>query len=101
MKKKVHGKSHRIFLASVLAVALIAATVFTVSVLNKQSRLEELRRSETALREKIAILEARKEELLEKKKRELTEDEKIQIARVRFGLMFPNEILFIPSREKK
>ena len=56
-----------------------------------------LNRNIEALEEHVDRVLKENEELEEKRSHPLTEDEMIRIARDKFGLVFPNEIVIVPE----
>lgn len=87
---------NRLTVLLVVAVAVVFASFFLIRTIRIRRENEEYAKNESVLLESKAAEESRKAALESEKERELTTEEKIEIARRRFGLIFPNEILFLP-----
>ena len=81
------------------AVMIVFAVFLLMIGLVKKSDNEILEKTNKALQESLEEAEKIAESLEERKSRDLTDEEKIKIARERFGLVFPNEVIFIPEEE--
>ncbi len=80
----------------VIAVLIIAAIFIIQGVrLRRQNRI--LEKQKEALEESLISEEELRAFLEENKDKDLTRDELIELARQRFGLVFPDEILFLPE----
>ena len=103
--KKKSGKSRSIrkkranqrTVIIVLAVTLLFAAVIGVTVLIKRREARELEAEKARLEERYAELQSLASEIAEERGRELTPSEIEALARDRFGLVYPNEIVFIPK----
>lgn len=95
--KSTRNRTNRVamILAVVIAIAFVA--FFGTMTLKNLKENEELAKLESALRESYAAEESRQAALESEKEDDLTPEEKIELARKRFGLVFPNEILFLPN----
>ncbi len=93
--RKDRANKRSVTLAVIVTFVFVA--VFSVLILNKYHENELLRANEAALQESVSQEEARNEILEEKKDRDLTLEEIIELARQRFGLVFSNEIIFVPK----
>lgn len=82
----------------IAAVTLIAAVYFGIKIGNNVHTAKEYAKEQALIQEKLDAASKRQEELKAKKNRELTLEERIEILRNRFGLLFPNEIMFIPKQ---
>ena len=84
-----------------MIVLLVAATVFAIMAwqLYKENKVlkKQLAPMEESKKELIVDNEELRAFLEEYKDKGLTREELIKIARERFGLVFPDEILFIPE----
>jgi len=92
--RKLAGK-RTVRLAFLLTLVLLMV-LFVKAVSLREKRLE-LQRKQALLEATLSEEEAKNEELNGEKNRELTEEEIFEIARKRLGLLFPNEIFFIPE----
>ncbi|MBO4411329.1 MAG: hypothetical protein IK088_05735 [Lachnospiraceae bacterium] len=81
----------------VLIVAAVFVAFFSVKIIQSRKENAELAAEMSRIAESISNAEKESEAIEERKNRELTEDEMIDIARKRFGLLFPNEIIFLPD----
>ena len=101
-KKRVSAGRRRanrrttVFVVIVAAVVAVALSVAGYLNLQKNHELEE---EAKRIKESIALEESRSAAIDEKKDRNLTEEEMIEIARQKLGLLFPNEIVFIPEEQ--
>ena len=93
--RKDRANKRNVTLAVIVTFVFVA--VFSVLILNKHHENELLRANEAALTESVSQEEVRNDILEEKKDRDLTLEEIIELARKRFGLVFPNEIIFVPK----
>ena len=84
-----------VILAIIVAAAFVA--FFAVRTIRIRMEDEELMRNEAALLESVKAEKDRMAALESEKGRELTPEEMIELARQRYGLVFPNEILFLPD----
>ena len=78
-------------------VTLLLVAVFLVKGFMLRQKNLELKQKQEALAAVLSEEQAENEELKEKKNKGFTEEELFEIARQRFGLLFPNEILFVPE----
>lgn len=92
-------KSYRIGVILALTVAVIFVSFFAIRTIRIRKESEALAKNESVLQESIQAEKERAEQLESEKGRELTPKEMIEIARQRFGLVFPNEILFLPNEK--
>ena len=81
----------------VIIVTLVLIAVLMIRIIHVHRENAALLTSEAAVLEELQEEQAKNDALLEKKDRELTVDEIIEIAREKFGLIFKDEILFIPK----
>ena len=97
------GRSVRKFRAQkrtvifVAIVTLIFAAFISVKIVQTRRETLKLRENRAALESSLSIEEARAELLKEREKNGLSLEEIIELARERYGLVFPNEILFEPE----
>ena len=94
IRKKHATKRAVIFAAAVL---LIAAAVFIVQAVRLRQENKILEKQKAALEETLYDEEELQAFLEENKDKDLTREELIELARERFGLVFPDEILFMPE----
>jgi len=81
----------------VVFVSLLVISVLFVKALILREKNLELRKKQEALQATYASEQAENDELKAESSRGFTEEELFEIARQRFGLLFPNEILFVPE----
>ena len=93
MKRK--GNKRGVWIAVIAA--LIISAVFGILIYRQIAVNKELEMNAAALQESVDSESEKNDELLAEKGRELTKEEVIEIARQRFGLVFPDEIIFVPS----
>jgi len=93
MKKIANRRSIR--LAVIVTILLVSFIAVKAIELHKKN--VELQKKIEALDASLESVMAENEELKEKKDRGFSEEELFEIARQRLGLLFPNEILFIPE----
>ena len=79
------------------AVMLIIAAIFLIQAIRMHRENEILRKQKEALEESLVSEEELRAFLEENKDKELSREELIALARERFGLVFPEEILFLPE----
>lgn len=94
-------RTYRTAVKAVIAVTAVLTLVLAVLFLRlrEKNRIEEQKLSDIS--ESMSEAEAEAEELKEKSDGKLTVEEIIEIARERFKLVFPDEILFIPKKNGK
>ncbi len=95
--RKVRGNRRGVILAVIFAVLAIA--FFTYRILDIKKENDILRQNQEVLKENIEEESAKQEELQKKVGKGLTEQDIIRIAREKFGLVFPNEIIFVPEEK--
>ena len=93
----IRNRTNRITVILVVVIAVVFAAVFAVWTVKNRQESAELARMEAALRESLDAENSKTAELESDMERELTPEEKIALARKRYGLVFPNEILFLPE----
>lgn len=71
--------------------------VLLVPALKKRKENEALLKEQEAYMESVAEAQSWAAELQELRNQELTEKQIIEIAREKFGLVFPDEIQFVPE----
>ena len=81
----------------VAVVTLLFAAFISVKIIQTRRETEKLKENRAALESSLSIEEARAELLREREEKGLSLEEIIEIARERYGLVFPNEILFEPE----
>ena len=81
----------------VLLVTLVVCVVFTVGIIRNFREQRDLDVHIRDLRESLQAVSEERDALEACRDRELTDEDMIRIARERFGLVFPNEILFMPE----
>ncbi|MBO7364170.1 MAG: septum formation initiator family protein [Lachnospiraceae bacterium] len=81
----------------VVLVTLIVLVVFSVGIIRNYREQRDLDAHIRELQESIAEASEARASLEAQKDRELTDEDMIRIARERFGLVFPNEIIFMPE----
>ncbi len=81
----------------VAIVTLIFAAFISVKIIQTWQETEKLKENRAALESSLSIEEARAELLRERDEKGLSLEEIIELARERYGLVFPNEILFEPE----
>ena len=93
------GRNRTNHLAMILAIviAVVFVAFFGINTIRIRVENEELAKLESALKESYENEQERAAALESELERELTPEEKIELARHRFGLVFPNEILFLPN----
>ena len=82
---------------TILLVTLIVLVVFSVGIIRNYREQRDLDAHIRELQESIAEASEARASLEAQKDRELTDEDMIRIARERFGLVFPNEIIFMPE----
>ena len=92
-RKHANKKSIRL----VVIVMLIFAAILVFQIIRVSRKNQDVEYQMKVLEERLALEEERNALLEAQKDRELTAEEKIRLARIHFGLMFPNEILFVPD----
>lgn len=95
--RKVRGNRRGVILAVIFAVLAIA--FFTYRILDIKKENDILRQNQEVLKENIEEENAKQKELQKKVGKGLTEQDIIRIAREKFGLVFPNEIIFVPEEK--
>lgn len=80
-----------------VVVLLVIAVIFTVQAVRLHRENEILKKQKEALEESLISEEEIRAFLEENKDKDLTREELIELARERFGLIFPDEILFLPE----
>lgn len=95
--RKMQGNRRGVIIAVIVAAFVVA--LFTVMIIRVRRENAILEQNRLALEQSIAEEEARKKALESKVGRGLTEEDIIRIARERFGLIFPNEIMFVPKEK--
>ena len=93
--RKKRANKRAVILA--VAVLLIAAAVFVIQAIRIRQENRILEKQKAALEESLYDEEELAAFLEENKDKDLTREELIELARERFGLVFPEEILFIPE----
>lgn len=78
-------------------VTLLIVSVLFVKALMLREKNIELQKKQAALSAVLSEEQEENAELKAAKDRGFTEEELFEIARQRFGLLFPNEILFVPE----
>ena len=78
-------------------VLLVIAVIFAVQAVRLHRENEILKKYKEALEESLVSEEEIRAFLEENKDKDLTREELIELARERFGLIFPDEILFLPE----
>lgn len=98
--KKTSGMTpqHKRGFLFVVIVTAILAIVFSVLMVRNIREIRESKINESLWAASVEEASRKQEELEERKDRPLTEEEMIEIARRRFGLLFPNEIRFLPKK---
>lgn len=89
-------KSHRMATMMLVVMTALFVGVLSFLIFQNQKENEILMRNRDAIAESVREEREREAELSERFGRDLTEDEIIKIARDRFGLVFPNEIILKP-----
>lgn len=82
----------------VVIVTLIAAAIFLIQAIRLNRENQVLEKQKEALEASLVDEEELKAFLEENKDKDLTREELIELARERFGLVFPDEILFLPEK---
>ena len=90
-------RAYRIGVILAIIVAAVFVAFFAVRIIRIRIENEELIRNESALLESVKAEKERQAALESEKGRSLTPEEMIELARQRYGLVFPNEILFLPD----
>ena len=78
-------------------VLLAAAVFFAIQAIRLRRENEVLKKQKAAYEQSLVSEEEIRAFLEENKDKDLTREELIELARERFGLVFPDEILFIPE----
>ena len=91
--KKAHRRS--VILVVVATIILLAA--FSVPVIRNHEENLRLQKEQAAYEASLEEAMKKAEELKARANAVLTDEQIIAIARVRFGLVFPDEIIFKPS----
>ena len=91
------SKTNKLAMILAVVIAIVFVAFFGANTLRNYRENEELAKLESALKESLSAEQSKAIELESEKERELTPEEKIELARKRFGLVFPNEILFLPD----
>jgi len=92
-RKKANQRS----VGLVVIVTAIIVLIFTVGIIRLKSEEKELENSQQVIKESIQKEEERKSELEQEKDSDLDLEDIIAIAREKFRLIFPNEIIFVPD----
>ncbi len=95
----VRNRTNKLAMILAIVIAVVFVAFFGVNTVRNHLENEELAKLESALRESYENEQERAAALESEMARELTPEEKIELARQRFGLVFPNEILFLPNDE--
>ena len=78
-------------------VTLVFAAVFSLLIYKTRQQNASLEKNREAILASVRAEIVTASQLSEQEGQELTEEEIIRIARERYGLVFPNEILFVPK----
>jgi len=81
----------------VVIVAAVLAVVLTFSIVRLYRENKTLQKNIEALNNNVEIAQEKNQELNERRNTPLSEEEMIRIAHEKFGLVFPNEIVFVPE----
>ncbi len=92
-------KSKKRSIAAMILVTAFIAICFLAAFFRMRMESEEVRAKREAIEASIAYESVRAEILAEADGRVLTDEEIIQIAKEKFGLVFPYEILLLPKEE--
>lgn len=95
--RKVQGNQRGVIIAALVALVIVAFFAFMIIKVQKENAIME--QSQKVLESSIAEEKARQKELESQVGKGLTEEDIIRIARDRFGLIFPNEIMFVPKEK--
>ena len=95
----VRNRSNKLAMILAIVIAVVFVAFFGINTIRNHIENEELAKLESALKENYQNEQDRKAALESELARDLTPEEKIELARHRFGLVFPNEILFLPNDE--
>ena len=93
----VRNQTNKLAMILAIVIAVVFVAFFGINTIRNRMENEELAKLESALLESYQNEQDRKAALESELARELTPEEKIELARQRFGLVFPNEILFLPN----
>ena len=93
----VRNQTNKLAMILAIVIAVVFVAFFGINTIRNRIENEELAKLESALLESYQNEQDRKAALESELARELTPEEKIELARQRFGLVFPNEILFLPN----
>ena len=96
---KMKRANRRGIVLGILAVLLLAA-VFTVGIIKVRNANRELKEQKEALEENLSREAEMRESLESLDDGTLSNNEIEDIARERFGLAYPNEIIFVPDPEE-
>ncbi|MBQ1376428.1 MAG: septum formation initiator family protein [Lachnospiraceae bacterium] len=77
--------------------ALILAAVLTIRVIGLYKENQDLSYKIEALKENVERVSEEHKELEERRSKPLSDEEMLRLARDRFGLAFPNEIILVPE----
>ena len=95
---KMRRANRRGIVLGILVVLLLAA-VFTVGILKLRKQNRELAEQKKALEEQVALESEMKEYLESLEAESLSREEIEDLVRERFGLVYPDEIIFVPDPE--
>ena len=91
--QRAHAKS---IVLMVIATLVLVAVLF-IAISRKKRENESLLNALNQYMESVAVESSWADELAELRKSELTDEQIIEIAREKFGLVFPNEIILKPE----
>ena len=93
--RKMRGNRYGAILAVIFMVAVVIFLTFQIVKTRKDNEI--LAQNESVIASKLEEEQERNEELKERVGKGLTKDEIVRIAKERFGLVYPNEIIFVPE----
>lgn len=92
-KKRAHKRS----VALVVIVSMLLSILLLLAILRIREENKALQMNEAQLEANVEKESLKEEDLLQEKNSGLTEKKIIEIAREKFGLIFKDEIIFVPK----
>lgn len=92
-KRKAQWKSVRVL----IIVTVIFAAALSIPIVKARREKDELEKTRNAVLESLAEEQSWSEELHEMLEKEMSYEEIVDIARSKYGLVFPDEIIFMPE----
>lgn len=97
-KKIATRRAERLTAYFVVAISLLLSGILLFAIISMRKENKELALNEAQLESNVTEESLREEELQQEKEGGMTEKRIVEIAKEKFGLLFKDEIIFVPKK---